>query len=79
VRVDRSSVKYGGKCFLVFDEGFEIAHRHVKMVKEVRALLEGVEISTNTGNILSGIRHSSRYRTSILNYRISSLRYRTSK
>ncbi len=41
MRVDRSSVKYGGKRFLVFDEGFEIAHRHVKMVKEVRALLEG--------------------------------------
>jgi hypothetical protein len=38
-----------------------------------------VEISTNTGNIQSGIRHSRRYRTSILNYRISSLRYRTSK
>jgi hypothetical protein len=41
VRVDRSSVKYGGKCFLVFDEGFEMAHRHLKMVKELRALLEG--------------------------------------
>jgi hypothetical protein len=36
-----SSVKDGGKCFLVFDEGFEMAHRHLKVVKELRALLEG--------------------------------------
>ena len=35
------SVEYGGKFFLVFDEGFERAHRHVEIVKEVRALLEG--------------------------------------
>ena len=31
----------GGQCFLVFDEGFERAHRHVKMIEEVRALLKG--------------------------------------
>jgi hypothetical protein len=41
VRVDRSSVKDGGKCFLVFDEEFEVAYRHLKIVKELRALLEG--------------------------------------
>ncbi len=41
MRVDGSSVENGGQCFLVFDEGFERAHRHVKMIEEVRALLKG--------------------------------------
>ena len=41
MRVDGSSVENGGQSFLVFDEGFERAHRHVKMIEEVRALLKG--------------------------------------
>ena len=41
MRVDESSVENGGQCFLVFDEGFEGAHGHVKMIEELRALLKG--------------------------------------
>ncbi len=30
----------GGECFLVLDERLKVAHRHLKMIKELRALLE---------------------------------------
>ncbi len=40
VRVEGSSVEDGGECFLMLDEIFEVAHRYLKMVKEMRALLE---------------------------------------
>jgi hypothetical protein len=40
VHVEGASVENGGKCFLVLDERFEVAHRYLKMVQELRALLE---------------------------------------
>jgi hypothetical protein len=40
VRVEWSSVKDGGKCLLMFDDGFELNHRLLQMVEEMLALLE---------------------------------------
>jgi hypothetical protein len=40
VRVEWSSVKDGGKCLLMLDDGFELNHRLLPMIEEMLALLK---------------------------------------